>query len=985
MFLIAGEGRAQARAQERVGLTLANLMLGPTPTPPLRLRKAAVGDWFLTPHAPMSAGVRLTLTNDTRPVASGAPEPVRQAAPPPSPPNPSDPLGAMLLSDAAPRPPRRTTTSAQTFAAPDPATLLLLLVQLDDLTLTEGLGAYGDPADPLLPVGELSRLLELDIDVAPTEGRVTGRLGEARRALIIDLPTHTARIGPVDVPLAADDVAVTPTDIFVRVSALAKLLPLRFAVDGAALSMRLTATELLPIQARLQRLSRLRQNGPNPTGVPVMRAEEPYRLISPPSFDVALGLGAQTDHPRYPTRYDIRAGGDLLYAGLQAYVGSDDTGRATTTRVLLEKRSIDGDLLGPLHARQVDLGDVFTPGLALGPRSLGGRGFSLSSAPLDQTNVFNRIDLRGELPLGTDVELYVNDVLQGTQATAERGQYEFLSVPLTQGVNVIRIVTYGPRGQRNEETRIINASGGLLRKGQATLEFGAVDQDEPLIRIRALDPLSVDHSLGRPRVVANLNYGLTSYLTLAAGGALYSDHLGVERQLATAGLRASIAGVATSLDAAGDDRGGSGASVAAAGRVLGANTVLRHAEYRGGLLDENNAEADLDRPLTRRTELTVDNNVAFAGRVIPLSARVLRDVYADGGGAWIGQLRGSASLAGVLYSNGLEYDRRTSRAGDLSDRLRGFLSATTFRNYQWQVRGTVNYDLVPDARVTDVTVTADRAISNLWSLRLAATQRFDAPKGLELIAGSTTRTKFGDLALTGQYDTADNSWRLGAQLNFGLGYNPQAHGYELTRSGPGSGGSVSFHAFIDDNGDGRFEPGERTVPNITLEGGDQKARTDATGRAYISGFGAAPTARLLVGLGEIDNLAVKTPPTIVEFTPRPGGVVQIEYPMRPTGEVMVTLRLRRPDGQLVGLSATRLRLVDAKGVAVEGVTEFDGSVNFLDLPAGSYVLQLDADQAQRLRMRLTAPVSVTVRPDGVITPDIAAEVEFEPRPASPTP
>ena len=50
-----------------------------------------------------------------------------------------------------------------------------------------------------------------------------------------------------------------------------------------------------------------------------------------------------------------------------------------------------------------------------------------------------------------------NDVLQGTQSTADRGQYEFLAVPLTQGVNVIRIVTYGPRGQRSEETRIINA------------------------------------------------------------------------------------------------------------------------------------------------------------------------------------------------------------------------------------------------------------------------------------------------------------------------------------------------------------------------------------------------------------------------------------------------------------------------------------------------------------------------------------------------
>jgi hypothetical protein len=105
--------------------------------------------------------------------------------------------------------------------------------------------------------------------------------------------------------------------------------------------------------------------------------------------------------------------------------------------------------------------------------------------------------------------------------------------------------------------------------------------------------------------------------------------------------------------------------------------------------------------------------------------------------------------------------------------------------------------------------------------------------------------------------------------------------------------------------------------------------------------------------------------------------------MRPTGEVMVNIRLRRPDQQRVGLSATRVRLVDDKGVAVEGVTEFDGSVNFQDLPAGTYRLELDKDQAARLRMRLLAPVTVTIRPDGSITPDVAAEVEFEPRADSP--
>ena len=901
---------------------------------------------------------------------------------PPQPP----PAGPPTVPPALPAPPAAVTRAVSTsrFPAPDPQTLLLLAVQLDDLNLADGMAAYGMPEDPQLPVGELTRLLELDVDVSPSDGRITGRIGESRRALTVDLDTNTARLGPVQIPLSPGDVVVEPGEIYVRASVLAKLLPLRFSVDARNLQMKLTATEVLPLQGRLARLARLRQGAAKPA-TPVMRVEEPYQLFTPPSFDVAIGVGAQNVNPKAPTQYDVRLGGDLAYADLQAYFGSDDEGRLTTGRVLLEKRSIDGDLLGPLHARVVGVGDVFTPGLAIGPRSLGGRGVQLSTAPLDQTSVFNRVDLRGELPIGDDVELYVNDVLQGTQNQAVNGQYEFLAVPLTQGVNVVRIVTYGPHGERSEETRIINAGGGLLHQGQATLDFAAVDQNEPLLRIGdTSDPFLIDRITGKPRVIANLNYGLTQYVTVSAGGALYTDQLGVERQLATGGVRSSIAGFATELDLAADNQGGEGASIDIAGRVLGANAVLRHSEYRGGLLDENNPEAELQRPLTRRTELDLDRNIQLGSQPIPISLRALRDVYADGGEAWITQVRGSASLRSFLYSTGFEYDHNLLVTGQETDFLKGFIGVSTFRNYKWQVRATLDYDALPNFRLSGLEILADRSISDVWAVRLGVTGQLDEPRDLSFLAGTTTKTKFGDLAITAQYDTHESTWRLGAQMNFGIGYNPQK-GYQLTRSGPGSGGSVSFHAFIDSNGNGVYDPGEKPVANVTLEGGSLKARTDADGRAYLSGFGAGPTARLLVGIAEIEEQQVKAPPSVIEFSPRPGGVTQIEYPMRPTGEVMVNVRLRRPDKTMVGLSATRVRLVDAKGVAVEGVTEFDGSVNFLDLPAGTYRLELDKEQAERLRMRLLAPVSVTIRPDGAITPDANAEVEFEPRTDAPAP
>src|SRR5262249_43319934 len=150
--------------------------------------------------------------------------------------------------------------------------------------------------------------------------------------------------------------------------------------------------------------------------------------------------------------------------------------------------------------------------------------------------------------------------------------------------------------------------------------------------------------------------------------------------------RTSIGRFATQADVTADNQGGGALDASVAGRVLGVNAVLRHAEYRGGLLDENNSEAELDPPGRRRADVTPHDNVTFGPRVVPLSLRAVRDAYDDGGSTWITQVRGSAALGPVLYSTGFQYDRRTDRLGQLSETFRGFLAGSTFRSYEWKVR-----------------------------------------------------------------------------------------------------------------------------------------------------------------------------------------------------------------------------------------------------------------------------------------------------------
>ncbi|HYG27813.1 MAG TPA: hypothetical protein VD906_13010, partial [Caulobacteraceae bacterium] len=121
--------------------------------------------------------------------------------------------------------------------------LLLLAVDLDGLTIADSIAAYGEMDDPLVPMGELARLLDLDIDVSPGERRITGRIGEAQRSITVDLDTGLARVGGRNVALPARDIVATQNEIYVRASAVPKLLPVTIEADLEALQLNLTATE----------------------------------------------------------------------------------------------------------------------------------------------------------------------------------------------------------------------------------------------------------------------------------------------------------------------------------------------------------------------------------------------------------------------------------------------------------------------------------------------------------------------------------------------------------------------------------------------------------------------------------------------------------------------------------------------------------------------------------------------------------------------
>jgi hypothetical protein len=853
--------------------------------------------------------------------------------------------------------------------------LLLYALELEALTLTDSLTGYGDPSDPHLPVGELARLLDLDLAVSPSEQRITGSLGQQRRSVAVDLRLGVAHAGGRDIQLTPDDTKRTAADIYIRASILEQVLPVRFKVNAEELSIRLAPTETLPIQARMERLAKHRGLDRNVAPAEkVLEISSPYRAFTAPSFDATFESGYDSRRRVIPRRYDLRVAADLLFTGFEGYLGSDEQGQATTARLLLERRSSSGAL--PFGVRRISAGDVFTPSLPLGPRSVGGRGISLSTAPLGQLSVFQTIDLRGELPIGYDVELYVNDVLRESQGEAIAGRYEFLAVPLAYGVNLVRIVLHGPKGERSEHTRLINVGGGQLRKNQTTLELGFVQQEKAVFEpSEAVAPELVVTDVAAPRIIASLAHGLTDTITMVGGLALYSSTERNERHLGMLGLRTSVGPYALQLDAAGDRVGGLGMAVGLAGQPFKIATFFRHSEYRGGFVDENIVAPNLGRTLSRRTFLTTDLSLPlFRRKTIPVALRIIRDGYVDGGSSIMAGFRASTTIARTLVSNGLDYQLERRPEEGTEDRLAGTLTASKFVNFSWQLRAALDYDLLPQARVRNFSVTADKAVSQSISVRLGIGQTLVRPRETFLQAGSTWRLPVADIGFTADYIPQRQEGRFGVRLSFGGLFDPGRRRYLITPTGPAAGGNAIFRAFVDHDGNGRFSKGDDPVAGVELSGAARKILTGKDGRAVVSGLGTAPTGQLQVNSQEIERVYVAAPPSTVRFPPRPGRVIQIPYPLVPVGEVSARLVLNQQE-RPIGLSSVRVRLVREKAEPLVATTEFDGSVVFSEVPAGSYRLELDPEQSDRLHMRLAVPVTVTVEADGSV--ELVAEVEFQ--------
>lgn len=843
---------------------------------------------------------------------------------------------------------------------------LILEIATPKGELSDTITGYNHAGATYLPLGAIARFLDLAVTVSDAGRYAAGWVLDPARTLSVNLRDGTVMIAGKTVALQPGDAIAFDDEMFVRAERFADLLPLALVPNLRNQSIVVQTREPFPFEQRLERAAardRLNSRQSARTGPPLVRRDSPWQALSPPLVDAELALA--TDSQRGArVESDLRLAGDLAWLTAKSYVGGNSRDGLTAARLELGRQDPDGGLLGPLHATAFALGDISSTPMPLGLAGAAGRGIQLGNAPLEQASIFDQIDLRGEMPDGFEAELYRNDVLIDTARAPVDGQYRFLNVPVEFGLNLFKVVLFGPQGQRRETLRQISVGDGRLARGELRYAAGLVQKSRNLFNLtdRATDSLFADQGW---RGTAQMQYGLSSAVTLQGGAALYQRR-GRSEWTVTTGLRTGLGGTALRLDL-GLGRGGTGAMALGLARSFGSFTLTAsHAEYRGGFVDEVRSLSDL--PLARASELTVNGMIRLGGGAgalrVPVNGFVRDITFADGQRNLTAAASQTVSLSRALQlSNLIEFNRTRSPLMGSQSQLRGTFDLTTLARARWQIRSGLGYRLSGGADITSAAVQVDRQVGDSGGVSLSYARAFDAAQD-RFALSAINRFRHFSLALDSSYATRPSQFAVMLRAGVSLGRNPLDGRLFAAPPGLASGGVMALRAFRDLDGNGRFDPAEPVVSDARFFTGTDSAVTDANGVALLSRLGDGRRTGVRVDADTLPDIALAPVAPGVEFVSRAGHVQVETFAFRALGSLDGVARLRGADG-LRPVSGITLVLEDAAGKEVERTRSgSDGSFWFEQIAPGPYRLALDPVQAGRMGLRMASDPTLTFGGDG---------------------
>ncbi|MES2906894.1 MAG: carboxypeptidase-like regulatory domain-containing protein [Pseudomonadota bacterium] len=727
--------------------------------------------------------------------------------------------------------------------------------------------------------------------------------------------------------VSSDAVFVANQTLFIDSDLLQRWFQLTFSIDHSNMILNITSKEPLPFEEKLKRQEahqNLKKSSQLKQETAYKTIDYPYTAASWPFVDLTFGPSYATKDRESHASFSVLASGDLGYMTSHFYAAGDLSHDALSDlRLSLGRDSPSGNLLGPAKATSFLMGDIDSASLPLVAQSSLGRGFTMTNRALDRADTFDSTSFTGDAKPGWDIELYRNGTLIDFQTVGSNGRYEFRNVPILFGNNTFRLMLTGPEGQIEEIVKNINAASALLEEGEKTYNFSVDEKSESLFDISD-DYASHPYGL---RGVGEVEYGITRYITAAAGAAHTVIQDG-EHNYATAGLRGSILGTLASVDTAYDETN-NGTSTRLAMFANYFDTDLRFQQsFANGFVSE---VEDFVNPTVLATEIGANRQFDLPG---------IGDVYADASYTYreresdlrenLWRQRFTKSLYGMSFTNALTYKYDSldyeELSGDFS--IHGFYGRVLLSAF-------LDYNITPEVEIQRLKLSGNYPIKT--NVRGTTTLYKELANDQRLILEDivTFDVKGYKLSLIGRMDD-NNDYFAGVGFNTAFGYIPQSKSWLMSGKSLAETGTIGIRPYLDRNYNRTRDPNEEILNDIIFNVGSyhEKASGDL---ALATGLPVNIPVSVKLDQNDKDSPFLTASAEEYRVVPRPGTPLLIDYPLFETSEIEGTVHT--PDN--IRMSGFEVELVNGKGEVVKTANvKFDGYYQIQGVMPDAYTVRV---------------------------------------------
>ncbi|GEM_PF-2233943 len=808
-----------------------------------------------------------------------------------------------------------------------------------------------------LPLSDMMQLLEFDIQADPAKGTAKGTFIKPENDFALDLNDSSVHVGGERYPLPEGSIVRRKDQIFVSAEEFEKWFGIIATINRQNMILNLTTETVLPMEKRLVRhqlwkkllaTQNLQENN-------YLLVENPYEAYAWPFVDVNIGASYHRSKDQsanaMQANYALLGNGDLGYLTTSVFANGNRDSPFNNLRLSAGRKDQNGTLLGPLKATSFSFGDISSPRLPLVTNETIGRGFALSNRALNAANSFDAHTFTGDAMPGWEVEIYRNNLLMAFQTVESNGRYEFRDIPLIYGNNVFRILLYGPQGQIEERVETLTIGTSMLKEDAFEYTFSVNQKDKKLFTIDDSDSSNASSEAeGGLRAVSEVRYGVMKNLTLGAGLAQTKIEDGDHRYVsATADL--VIDRVFAEANVIKDINGGTVAGLTALTSIDDISVRMQHRQY-----DRFLSEAETNRSDPRKMDSQIDVNGQFYAPIVQdynYGLKIRRETFTLQEPRLTYSSSFSKSIWGVSFSNTFNY------ISDNASKTNGILGLQT-RLFRILVRADTRYQMFPQQpRLDGASLTAQYYLTDSLSGQTRIDQKMNEDRTAAFTQTLNWDLKNYRLSLASQYNDKDE-FLIGLNLSFSLARDGVLNRWNTRSQGLASSGAISSRVFIDDNYNGRYDEGEKIVPDTRLRLNRIPVLPDKD-CSFLAPISVYEPINV-----DIEPTSLKDPmlsPAVdgYKVVTRPGDIVRVDFPVIATSDVDGTVSIVDENGKSYEIPDIVVQLVDSKGAVVKRiVSETDGYFIFQKVRPGAYTITIPQEALDEYKATLEAPTQVTV-------------------------